>query len=97
LLTLSFYVSAQGTVCSGASPFCTGTTYTYPASTNVPSLGAVGCLYTTPNPAWYWMQIDQPGNITIHIASGGDVDFICWGPYASWLMPVPPIFWVQQA
>ncbi|MEI6852604.1 MAG: gliding motility-associated C-terminal domain-containing protein [Bacteroidota bacterium] len=76
-------VNAQGTICSNASPFCTGTTYTYPASTNVPSLGTIGCLYTTPNPAWYWMQVGNSGNIDIHIASGGDVDFICWGPYTS--------------
>ncbi len=83
LLASFYYVNAQGVTCSGASPFCTGTNYSFPASTNVPSLGTVGCLYTTPNPAYYWMQVDNPGNIDIHIASGGDVDFICWGPFAT--------------
>jgi gliding motility-associated-like protein len=78
-----FYGYTQGLDCSGASPFCTNSTYTFPASTDVPSLGQVGCLYTTPNPAWYWMQIGNSGNIDIHMSSGGDVDFICWGPFAS--------------
>jgi gliding motility-associated-like protein len=74
-------ISAQGVDCSSADPFCTNSSYTFPASTDVPSLGEVGCLYTTPNPAWYWMQIANSGDLNIHISSGGDVDFICWGPF----------------
>jgi gliding motility-associated-like protein len=69
--------------CIDALPFCTSDSYTFPASTNVPDMGSVGCLYTTPNPAWYWMEIDQAGDIDIHISSGGDVDFIAWGPFNS--------------
>jgi len=69
--------------CGSALPFCTSDSYIFPASTNVPDMGSVGCLYTTPNPAWYWMQIDQAGDIDIYISSGGDVDFIAWGPFNS--------------
>jgi len=69
--------------CVDALPFCTSDAYTFPASTNVPSMGSVGCLYTTPNPAWYWMEIGNPGNIDIYMSSGGDVDFIAWGPFTS--------------
>ncbi|MDA3911126.1 MAG: gliding motility-associated C-terminal domain-containing protein [Bacteroidales bacterium] len=69
--------------CENALPFCTSDSYIFPASTNVPDMGSVGCLYTTPNPAWYWMQIDQAGDIDIYISSGGDVDFIAWGPFNS--------------
>ncbi len=74
--------SASGD-CDGALPFCTSDSYTFPASTNVPNMGSVGCLGTTPNPAWYWMEINEPGNIDIYISSGGDVDFIAWGPFNS--------------
>ncbi len=81
LAILSCY--SQGIDCSNAEPFCTGTSYTYPASVNVPDLGQVGCLFTTPNPAWYYLQVDNAGNIIIDISSGGDVDFICWGPFTS--------------
>lgn len=69
--------------CMGALPFCTSDSYIFPASTNVPDMGSVGCLYTTPNPAWYWMEIGSPGNIDIYMSSGGDVDFIAWGPFTS--------------
>ncbi|MFT3908653.1 MAG: gliding motility-associated C-terminal domain-containing protein [Ferruginibacter sp.] len=79
--------------CNGAQPFCSSNTYTYPASQNVPSLGGqgiYGCLYTTPNPAWYYLQIANPGPMSIHIvqtAVGGtnllDVDYCLWGPFSS--------------
>lgn len=89
LFLLLFSLSAvatysQGPDCANAEPFCTGLgNYTFPASVNVPDMGSVGCLGTTPNPAWYYMQIASSGNLDIHMSSGGDVDFICWGPFAS--------------
>lgn len=90
----------QGT-CNTALPFCTGTNYTFPASTNTPPpTGAnFGCLGSQPNPAFYYMEIDNPGNMTINIQGingppgttpipgwGGntnDIDFICWGPFTN--------------
>jgi hypothetical protein len=76
--------------CGDAAPFCTSYEYCFPASTNVlPGLGYIGCLVTTPNPAWYWMEIEEPGSMQIYIEQrnaqglGRDVDFICWGPYTS--------------
>ncbi|MDD4150335.1 MAG: glycine-rich protein, partial [Bacteroidales bacterium] len=69
--------------CESSMAFCTTDAYTFPASTGVPSLGQVGCLYTTPNPAWYWMEIADPGPIDIFISSGADVDYIAWGPFSS--------------
>ena len=55
--------------------------------TGVPSLGQVDCLFTTPNPTFYYLQIQTAGDINIHITqftSAGvpiDVDFIVWGPF----------------
>ncbi|MDB5202470.1 MAG: hypothetical protein JWQ27_1879 [Ferruginibacter sp.] len=81
-----------GGVCSTALPFCTSNVYTFPNSTNQPSLGGggiYGCLLTTPNPTWYFMQVQNPGNITIGISqtttAGApiDVDFALWGPFTS--------------
>ena len=83
---VSWSVSAQ---CIGADPFCTGTTYNFPNTTGVPNLGSVNCLITTPNPAWYYMEIDQNGSMVIDISqqnasgTGLDVDFILWGPFSS--------------
>jgi gliding motility-associated-like protein len=71
--------------CNGSQPFCTGTTYNFPAATNVPNMGTVGCLYTTPNPAFYYLQIGTAGPIDIVMQSTAnvDIDFIIWGPFTS--------------
>jgi len=76
----------DGDFCISARPFCTGTTYNFPAGVNS-GVGEAGpnycCLQTTPNPVWYYLFIDQPGNIDIYIHSdqSQDLDFICWGPF----------------
>ena len=76
----------DGDFCISARPFCTGTTYNFPAGVNSGD-GEAGpnycCLQTTPNPVWYYLFIDQPGNIDIYIYSdqNQDLDFICWGPF----------------
>ena len=50
-----------------------------------PNGSSTSCLYTTPNPAFYYMQIDQPGNLNIYMYStpSVDIDFDCWGPFTS--------------
>jgi gliding motility-associated-like protein len=81
--------STSGDNCGSATPFCTGTTYTFTNNTGVASLGTINCLFSTPNPVWYFMQIQNPGNMTIHITqvngsgTGIDVDFNLWGPFTS--------------
>jgi gliding motility-associated-like protein len=83
----TFYSYSQ---CNGADQFCTTTpNYNFPNSTNVTDLGAVDCLGSTPNPAWYYIEIDNSGTMTFDISqtnasgTGIDVDFIIWGPYSS--------------
>ena len=93
--------TANGSPCSQqtpATPFCADENpygVTYPSSTNSPNSSPftgsnqVDCCYTTPNPAWYYFQIDAAGTLTIHIeqhnssGSGLDVDFVCWGPFTA--------------
>jgi hypothetical protein len=69
--------------CMSAEAGCATSSVQFQARQNVPSLGHIGCLYTTPNPSWFWMRVSEPGDINIHIASGADVDFIAWGPFTS--------------
>jgi gliding motility-associated-like protein len=77
------------TDCANIAPFCANNTSgtSYPAGTNNSSEAGpdYGCLFTTPNPAWYYFQVSQSGTIDIGISGtgGGDVDFICWGPFTS--------------
>lgn len=89
VLSLNGYSQANN-LCSTPSPFCTGGggQYTFPAGVNAGSAQTgpnYGCLYSQPNPAWYFMQIANPGSITIDISSTpyNDIDFICYGPFNS--------------
>jgi gliding motility-associated-like protein len=73
--------------CATADPFCTGTTYNFPAGVNAPA-GETGpnysCLGSEPNPVWYYLKILNSGNLEIHMVGGNstnDIDFICWGPF----------------
>ncbi len=76
-----------GDICEHSLPFCTGTTYNFPLQTDngyAVSGPDYDCLYSQPNPVWYYLQIATAGNIDIHIESTPgqhDVDFICWGPF----------------
>ena len=95
-LMMDYYIrSRQNNTCANADPFCTDNgMYQFPAGVNAGS-GETGpyydCLYTTPNPAWYYMQIDNPGNIDIYMYStpSHDIDFCCWGPYPTITNPSP--------
>jgi len=76
-----------------AKPFCTdenpyGIEYPSGTSGNTTAyITAPGCLGSTPAPAWYFMRINEPGDLLIFISQtsasgyGLDVDFACWGPF----------------
>ncbi len=87
VLTFSFFGNAQDD-CITADPFCTSTGVSYPAGVDNGD-AAVGpdyeCLWTQPNPAWYYLNISQAGNIGITLTNSADVDvdFICWGPFSN--------------
>ena len=87
--------SRDNSHCADAYPFCTDNgMYEFPAGVNAGS-GESGpdydCLYTTPNPAWYYMRIGNPGNIDIYMYStpAVDIDFCCWGPFDDPTTPCP--------
>jgi len=95
-LMMDIYVkSRENNLCESAAPFCTDNgMYNFPAGVNAGS-GESGpnydCLGSTPNPAWYYMKIANPGSMTIHMFStpGQDIDFCCWGPFTNPLEPCP--------
>lgn len=96
LIILSVFANiaiyGQGATCADASPFCTGSTTTFPNTSDGSSAPAgidYGCLSSQPNPVWYYMQIDSSGTLEMTISqtanSGAsiDVDFVLWGPFNS--------------
>ena len=81
-----------GTVpCAEAVPFCTGQTLTYPNAVNIPNLGTIGCLGTSPNAAFFFLRVSQSGPLnylmTQSTTPGGaanlDVDYALWGPFTT--------------
>ena len=78
---------SQNNLCSTAFPFCTGSTYCYPAGANAGTAQggpSYSCLGSEPNPAWYYLKIANPGNLEIKMVGGNstnDIDFCCWGPF----------------
>lgn len=88
MVFLTFTTYAQSPTCAGATPLCANGA-DFGNSTNVPSLGSMNCLGTTPNPVWYYSLAQTTGSITMSIeqvdinGTGRDVDFAIWGPYSS--------------
>ncbi|GAB5416941.1 MAG: hypothetical protein Crog4KO_18080 [Crocinitomicaceae bacterium] len=76
------------TNCDSPDPICSGTPINFTANTGAPSAHQTnpgndyGCLASTPNPSWYYLEIDNGGNLVIDVSAGSDVDFAIWGPYA---------------
>lgn len=78
----------EGSICDFAQPFCTGTTYNFPAGvgTGTGEVGPnYGCLSNTPNPVWYYLKVSGSGPIEIYMYgdASDDIDFACWGPFVS--------------
>jgi hypothetical protein len=71
--------------CSNIQPFCSDSPINFPASTNTdsPSGPAYGCLASQPNPAWFYLEIANPGNLNILLSPSPsrDIDYILWGPF----------------
>ncbi len=106
LLFLVFTINSysQGGLCSNIEPFCSGDEAFIFANCNNSEPDCVssaedgpdyGCLGSEPWPAWFYLQIDQPGDLSFDIVqntefdadgnpigTGLDVDFIAWGPFA---------------
>lgn len=85
---------AQGLECRLAEPFCAGGASLIFENTsgtgNAEPGPDYGCLGSTPNPAWYFLQIDQNGDLVFNIVQNSsadfngtpiDVDFIAYGPF----------------
>lgn len=98
LIGLAGRLPAQNSTCINSEVFCGSNVYTYPATVgagNAEPGPDYGCLATTPNPAWFYMQILDPGLIEILITNhkqdpppppapqDNDIDYICWGPFTS--------------
>jgi len=80
--------------CPTASTVCSLTDYAN--TTGVTSLGTIGCLFTSPNPAYFTIQVATTGPINYTLTQSTqpsvagvpgpaniDVDYAAWGPFAN--------------
>ncbi|MFL1895861.1 T9SS type B sorting domain-containing protein [Aquimarina sp. 2-A2] len=98
MLPCALFAQTNDQECRNVLPFCSDISQelTFANTINQESLGEIGCLNTTPNPAWYFMRIDRSGELTFDIVQWVDtdedgffdrgerqldVDFIAWGPF----------------
>ena len=83
-----------GGVSGGVFPATTGTTSgQIGPNYNCNGLIASPISWYVPSPAWYYLQVGASGSLDILIqgqqgippntSPGGDVDFVCWGPFSS--------------
>ncbi|WP_338792686.1 T9SS type A sorting domain-containing protein [Bernardetia sp. MNP-M8] len=77
-------------LCINASPFCANSPNPLLYAGGTDRLSApygidYECLLTTPNPAWFYMNIVSAGTHTIELVSinNVDVDIAIWGPFAA--------------
>ncbi len=81
----SFESFGQGANCLGATPICSGTATTFPATLGgtVPAGNNYGCLGSQPNPSWFTLTVGSTGAITINQTAPCDQDYAVWGPFNS--------------
>ncbi len=86
--TFNLCISTPST-CSTASTACSTTTYSN--TTGITSLGTIGCLFSSPNPSYFTIQVLTSGPISYLLTQSTvgsptpnlDVDYVAWGPFTS--------------
>ncbi len=75
---------SQGATCAEMEPICTddGAFFTATVGSFSEPGNDYGCLFTTPDPSWYYFEIATAGDIDMELSAAEDIDFIIWGPFA---------------
>ncbi len=85
---VSFKLCIGAVPCPEAVSLC-NQPITYPNATNVINLGTYGCLGTSPNASFFFLEAAQSGSLSYtitQVTTAGapiDVDYALWGPFAS--------------
>mmetsp|Transcript_44591 Transcript_44591/g.59162 ORF Transcript_44591/g.59162 Transcript_44591/m.59162 type:complete len:481 (+) Transcript_44591:557-1999(+) len=80
-------VTPTNVSCNVPDPICSGSPIVFTAQSNGTQASVVNpgnnydCLFTSPNPSWYYLEIATGGNLAIDITAGSDIDFAIWGPF----------------
>lgn len=88
-LFISTQIFSQNETCAGMDPICTDAGLSFTAQTGVTAASTqdpgnnYGCLSTSPNPTWFYLEVATSGDIVMNLSAGSDVDFALWGPFPS--------------
>ncbi|WP_299115087.1 T9SS type B sorting domain-containing protein [uncultured Winogradskyella sp.] len=102
IATYSQINTPGGATCNQAGPICADNTGSFVFQNNFGTnfdLGAIACLQDAPRPGWFFLRVDQTGDLAFQINQWQDfngdginnegvpgeldVDFVAWGPFAS--------------
>jgi hypothetical protein len=75
------FTQIDNTVSSTPSPYCIGLTYTSNVGTAIESGNDYNCLFTQPNPTWFFLKAQTSGDIVMSLSATNDIDFIVYGPF----------------
>lgn len=74
--------------CSEANSLCNSLNIPFANTVGITSGGGAGCLFTTPNPTWFYLPISNEGAINLQISQNAitsqpqDIDYIIYGPFS---------------
>jgi len=83
------FSQAGGTDCNNLEPICTDVGISFSASSGVPDASTTSpgnnydCLWSEPNPTYYYLEISTSGDVIMNLSANSDIDFIIWGPFSS--------------
>lgn len=72
------------TLCTNMLPICNNGYFPLPVNLPMPPpSNNYDCLTTSPNPVWFYTQIQTSGSINLELtnSAGVDLDYILWGPF----------------
>ena len=69
-------------VCSGSAITFTSTITGLDAEDDINPGNDYGCLSSSPDPTWYYLEIANSGDLAIDMSAASDIDFAIWGPFA---------------
>lgn len=78
----------QSVNCADMGPICTDAGLDFTAQTGVDAASVTdptndyGCLFSSPNPTWYYLEISANGDLVMSLSAPSDIDYIIYGPYA---------------
>jgi len=78
--------------CSNSNTICNLLGENTPSTVGITSLGTIGCLFSSPNPTFYTLEVATTGPINLFMSqnalpngqgAGRDIDYAAWGPFTS--------------